>query len=74
MPWVYCKAVDWQEITAFAIVALAFGGLVWRMRRKHPLGGASRTCCGCAAGGSRRNSPVLLQGRKGERARITIQS
>jgi hypothetical protein len=65
--------MDWQQLVALAIVAIAAGLLLWRWLRprKRFSGRVGSGCCAPAA--SPRGS-IVFHARKGERRQIIIKN
>lgn len=67
-------AMDWQQIVALLIVALAVALLVWGRVRRRKFQFGRDTHCGCsspAAGTSQ--SSIIFHARKGEQPRILVK-
>lgn len=69
--------MDWQRITALAIVGLTVGVYVWRFLRRYV--GPRRfsfekdTHCGCVSPSGPRPPGLIIRGKRGERPVITLQ-
>jgi len=65
--------MDWQQLVALGIVAIAAGLLLWRwLRPRKRFSGRVGSCCGGPASSSR--GSIVFRARKGERRQIIIRS
>lgn len=65
--------MDWQQLVALAIVAIAAALLLWRwLRPRKPFSGRAGTCCGAPA--SPTQGSIVFHARKGERRKIIIKN
>ncbi|HAB15606.1 MAG TPA: hypothetical protein DCE44_04055 [Verrucomicrobiales bacterium] len=64
--------MDWQRWAAMAVVALTVGAFVWHWWPRRRFDFHRRTGCGCAA--TTQPPRVIVQGRRGERPRITFKT
>jgi hypothetical protein len=66
--------MDWQQLTALAIVALTAGVMAWSWRRRRAPGGRRLGACpGCGTGDARPRETVVFHARKGERPEIRVR-
>ena len=66
--------MDWQQITALAVVAATIGIFVWTKTRRRKFSFEHDTHCGCASGteaGAR--TSLVFSARKGHRPKIIIK-
>lgn len=66
--------MDWQQIAALLIVALAAGLLAWGRLRRRRFRFGRDTHCGCS--GVEKTAPqssIIFHARKGEPGRITVK-
>lgn len=67
--------MDWQEVTALAIVAATVAIFVWRAFRPKKLPWEKDSHCGCSTKHSSVRGPsITVSGRRGERPTITVKS
>jgi hypothetical protein len=68
----YVKRMDWQELSAWFIVALTAGVFAWRQWHPQSVGLKKVACCACSG----RNAPsgsILFLARKGEVSQVIIK-
>jgi len=71
----YLEAVDWQQMAALVIVALATVLLLWGwLRPRRRLSGTDAGCCGCAGNQTRPKASIIIHARKGERPRMIFRA
>jgi hypothetical protein len=69
----YLGRVDWQQLTALAIVAATAGIFVWQRFRRRRFGGHAG--CGCAASQDKTSAPsIVVTSRRGERQQIIFKA
>jgi hypothetical protein len=64
--------MDWQQPLALGIVAATAATLLWRQLRPRRNTFEKAFPCGCAGTGARPTTGLKVQGRRGERARVTL--
>jgi hypothetical protein len=66
--------MDWQQLVALLIVALAAALLVWGRVRRRKFQFGRDTHCGCSSpAGSALQSSIVFHARKGERPRVFVK-
>jgi len=73
-PAVIFRMMDWQQLSALLIVAMAAALLLWsRLRpRRFQFGRDSHCGCGSASGTPNRSS-IVFHARKGEQPRVVVK-
>jgi hypothetical protein len=70
----YVRDMDWQQLVALAIVAMAAGLLAKSRFQRRKFDFKRDTHCGCAASGaSARQSSIIFHARKGERREVLVK-
>ena len=62
--------MDWQQPVALGIVALTAGIFLWRRFRPRRFSLAHDTHCGCSAPTGMTPPGLIIQGKRGEQARV----
>lgn len=66
--------MDWQQLVALAIVAVAAGLLARSRFQRRKFSFERDTHCGCAASGSAaRQSSIVFRARKGQRPEVLVK-
>jgi len=68
--------MDWQQITALAIVAATAAILAWSRLRRKKFSFQRHTHCGCVggrSGGETQQSSIVFHARKGEQPRMIVK-
>ena len=70
----YVSGMDWQQLVALAIVAVAAGLLARSRFQRRRFSFERDTHCGCAATGSAaRQGSIVFRARKGQRAEVLVK-
>jgi len=70
----YLCVVNWQELIALSIVAVAAGSLAWSKFRPRKFSLQRDTHCGCSSPGqSAPRSSILISGRRGQPPQVTMK-
>ena len=70
----YVENMDWQQLVALAIVAVAAGLLARSRFQRRKFSFERDTHCGCAATGSAaRQSSIVFHARKGQRPEVLVK-
>jgi hypothetical protein len=70
----YVASMDWQQLVALAIVAVAAGLLARSRFQRRKFSFERDTHCGCAASGSAaRQSSIVFRARKGQRPEVLVK-
>ena len=70
----YVSSMDWQQLVALAIVAVAAGLLARSRFQRRKFSFERDTHCGCAATGSAaRQGSIVFRARKGQRAEVLVK-
>ena len=70
----YVASMDWQQLVALAIVAVAAGLLAKSRFQRRKFSFERDTHCGCAVTGSAaRQSSIVFRARKGQRAEVLVK-
>ncbi|HMJ89341.1 MAG TPA: hypothetical protein VK530_05975 [Candidatus Acidoferrum sp.] len=64
--------MDWQQITALAIVLLTAAMFVWSRARRRKFSFQRDTHCGCSATSAPKSS-IVFHARKGEQPRTIVK-
>jgi hypothetical protein len=70
----YVAGVEWQQITALVIVAIAAAALLWGRFRRRRFSFQRDTHCGCSgASGAGPQGSILFRARKDGRSQVTVK-
>ena len=70
----YLRSMDWQQLVALLIVAVAAALLVWGRVRRRKFQFGRATHCGCSSpAGSAPKSSIVFHARKGEQPRVVVK-
>jgi len=64
--------MDWQQITALAIVVVTAAILVWSRARRKKFSFQRDTHCGCSGSGGSKSS-IIFHARKGEQPQTIVK-
>jgi hypothetical protein len=64
--------MDWQQVSALAIVAATAGLFLWNRFRRRKFDFRRDTACGCG-GGTGQKSSIVFHARKGERPEVIVK-
>jgi hypothetical protein len=65
--------MDWQQVSALAIVAATAGIFAWSRFRRRKFDFKRDTHCGCGGGNEGEKSSIVFHARKGEKPEVIIK-
>ena len=71
----YCWLMDWQQVSALAIVAVTAGIFAWSRLRRRRFQFGRDTHCGCSGGGGHQveQGSIVFHARKGQRPEVIVK-